>query len=196
MTRLFVLILALFAIGCNTPIETPNPTKPGTPELSRSVGQHITAAQYSATAAKAALPKAGAERSAAHIDETLNELGAAKTANEDVTEQAEREARAMIKAAARINELERKDPLVVALNWLAYGLIVAGAALIALHFFWLKLDWGDDAGAACLITGSVVAAVAHWMPTIRVVVLLLALGAGLFAAWRAWRKFRKTRKGS
>lgn len=188
-------VIVLLVCGCSSTVTVPA-TKPGTPEVTRTVGQHLTAAQYSATAAKSAITEipAGTSQSKAlaHTETAIEEIRQASEANENATEQAERDARAMAKAISRIQELEKKDPLVVTLNWLAYGLIAIGAILLALHWFWLKLDWGDNAGAACLVSGSIIAAVAYWMPTIRSVVLVVVAGAGVFAAFREWRKYRKT----
>ena len=102
----------------------------------------------------------------------------------------------MAKAIEKIRQLEAKDPVRAWLYTIGIGLTVVGIAFIVLHFVWLKIGWGDDAGMALLTVGVACTALGRWLVTVQVAVMVLLLAAGTYAAWRAWRKYRKQIAGA
>ena len=196
MKLLALAILALLLAGCQheTAVEVEN--KPGTPELSRDISQHANAAGKALSAAMVDVAKLPESFLKGTIQTNL------RTAQGEVAEvvkgsaateaQAQADAERIAAALKKIEQLKADDPVLRWLRLAAIGLILLGATLVALHFLWLKLEWGDDAGGVCLLVGGICWTIVVYEGPIKLTLLVCIVAGGIWMVWNYWRQYRKS----
>jgi hypothetical protein len=169
-----VVILWALASGCRH--EAVPAAKPQTPELARDVVQQAMAARTAVVDAIDTAKGLTPANVPTQKPVLLNQLGTADKATDAVVTAATAteaaavaDSKVIAKQADRIDDLEAQDVVRSRIGWLAIACWVGAGLLFALHWFWLKLPWADEAGAVVGGVGLFFYALYLWGRTLALV---------------------------